>query len=478
VHTALVYGTAIACVAVITACAVNPVTGKRQLTLMSEAQEIQLGATSDPSIVAQYGEVDDAELSAYVANIGGQIARVSHRPNLRFTFRTLDDPVVNAFALPGGYVYMTRGILAYLNSEAAMAGVLGHEVGHVTARHGVNQYTNQQLLGLGLGLGSVLSEGFAQYAQIASVGAQLMLLKFGRDDESQSDELGVEYATRIGYDTHDMAEFFGTLDRLTGDAGRLPEWQSTHPDPGGRFERVNQLTAASQTGDRTFSTNRAEYLAMIDGMVFGPDPRQGFVEGGAFIHPGLDFEFAVPRGWRVANGSTQVQLGPSDGSMAVIFSLDGQSADARAAATEFSRQSGVTVTRSWQVAIAGTSAIRLRSTAESQSGQIGVLSTFIDFDGRVYVFHGLAAVEDFSRAESTLADVADAFDRVGDRSHMSVQPVRLKIVRAPSAGTFQAIASRYPIPARAEIDLAGLAVLNGMTLNERVPAGESLKVLQ
>jgi len=169
------------------ACAVNPVTGERELSLLSKEQEIQLGNESDPAIVAQYGVVEDEAIVDYVQDIGQRMVPVSHRPDLPYTFRVLDDPVVNAFALPGGYVYITRGILAYLDSEAALAGVVGHEIGHITARHGVQRYTQQTLLGAGLGLGSVLSETFAQYADIAGQAAQLLLLKYGRDDERQSD---------------------------------------------------------------------------------------------------------------------------------------------------------------------------------------------------------------------------------------------------------------------------------------------------
>jgi predicted Zn-dependent protease len=179
-------------------CAKNPVTGKREVMLMSEAEEIKLGAESDPEIVAEFGVFENPELQAFINEKGNEMAKVSHRSSLPFHFKILDSPVVNAFALPGGYVYFTRGILAHFNNEAQFAGVLGHEIGHVTARHGANQYSKQILAQLGLAIGSSISKELEAFANIAGAGLQLLFMKYGREDESQSDELGVEYASRTG----------------------------------------------------------------------------------------------------------------------------------------------------------------------------------------------------------------------------------------------------------------------------------------
>ncbi|MGH7452300.1 MAG: M48 family metalloprotease, partial [bacterium] len=180
------------------ACARDYVTGKRTLSLVSESQELAMGQEADPSIVAEYGVYDDANLAAFVDGVGQSMAKVSHRPTLKFTFRLMDTPVVNAFALPGGFVYFTRGILAHFNSEAELAGVMGHEIGHVTASHGREQMSKAQLATLGLGVGSILSEDFRQFSNVAQQGLGLIFLKFGRDNESESDLLGVEYSTRAG----------------------------------------------------------------------------------------------------------------------------------------------------------------------------------------------------------------------------------------------------------------------------------------
>ena len=196
-------------------CSVNPVTGKKELSLMSEKQEIALGKQSDPSIVANFGLYQDPKLQTFITQKGQKMAKISHRPGLKYEFKVLDSPVVNAFAVPGGYVYFTRGILAHFNNEAEFAGVLGHEIGHVTARHSAKQYSNQMLAQLGFFVGMVVSPEFRQFADVTQQGLGLLFLKFSRDHESQSDKLGVEYSTKIGYNAHEMADFFKTLSRLS-----------------------------------------------------------------------------------------------------------------------------------------------------------------------------------------------------------------------------------------------------------------------
>ncbi len=457
-------------------CAKNPVTGKREINLMSESQEVALGAQSDPGIVAQYGLLDDPALQAYVEQIGNRMAAVSHRPNLKFHFRVLDDPIVNAFALPGGYVYLTRGILAYLTDEAAMAGVLGHEIGHVTARHGAQRYTQQQLFGLGLGLGAVFSPTFAQYANVAGAAAQLLLLKYGRDDERQSDELGVEYATKIGYDTAEMANFFHSLDRLTAEArSGLPSWASTHPDPGERHEKVLALTRdwqgrAARSG---FSTNREAYLRKIEGMVFGNNPRHGFVEQNHFLHPDLAFKFPIPPNWQAVNSATQVQLIAPQGKSAVIFSLEDGVANPRAAASRFVNETRARVLEQSDRPIGDYEGFRVHSAIQQQDGRtLEVVSTWVQKDGRVFVFHGLGA--DLGAS----LQVSNGFRRLTDPAALAAQPAVVKIVPAQSSGPFRRVAFDYKIPKHANVDLEGLAVLNGVGLNDPIEAGQLIKVLE
>ncbi|MBN1986549.1 MAG: M48 family metalloprotease, partial [Prolixibacteraceae bacterium] len=318
-------------------CAVNPVTGKKQLMLMSEAQEVELGAQYDPTVIATFGLYEDPELQAFIEERGKELAKISHRPNLEYHFRILDSPVINAFAVPGGYIYLTRGILAHFNNEAELIGVMGHELGHITARHTASQQSKQQLGQLLLVGGMIVSEDFRQFADYAMQGMQLLFLKFSRDNERQSDKLGVEYASKIGYDAHKMADFFNVLNKMQmeSESGGVPTFFSTHPDPGDRFNDVNKRADSWQDSlkNNNWKVNEDSYLRMIDGIVYGEDPRQGYVESNIFYHPDMKFKFPVPPGWQLENSPIQVQMAPSDGKAAIIFTLAKQKTAAEAAQT-------------------------------------------------------------------------------------------------------------------------------------------------
>src|SRR5688572_14173848 len=215
-------------------CAVNPVTGRKDLMLMSESQEIAMGKQSDPDIVATFGLYQDPKLQQFIETKGQEMAAISHRKNLKYEFKIVDSPDVNAFVVPGGYVYFTRGIMANFNNEAEFAGVLGHKIGHITARHSAKQYTNAMLAQAGLIAGMIFVPELQQFGDLAMQGVQLLFLKFGRDAESQSDKLGVEYSTKINYNAQEMATFFQTLDRLQKQSGaEVPDFLSTHPNPAG-----------------------------------------------------------------------------------------------------------------------------------------------------------------------------------------------------------------------------------------------------
>src|SRR5688572_19950452 len=306
-------------------CATNPVTGKKQLVTMSEEQEIAMGKEADPQIVAQYGLYQDQALQNFIQEKGKQMAAISHRPGLDYQFRIVDSEVINAFAVPGGYVYFTRGIMAYFNNEAEFAGVLGHEIGHIAARHSVEQQRNQMLGQIGLIAGVVVAPQLAQFAEAASQGLGLLFLKFGRDAERESDKLGVEYSTKIGYDASEMADFFTTLERQGQASGssELPSFLSTHPNPGERQQTVAQLAADwKKTQNLTNpAVNRNQYLQRIEGLVFGEDPRQGFRENNVFYHPELKFQFPTPSGWAYMNSPQRVQLGSQDGKALMILML-------------------------------------------------------------------------------------------------------------------------------------------------------------
>lgn len=458
-------------------CAVNPVTGKKQLILLSEDQEKALGLQADPEIIASMGLYEDPALQAFINEKGAQMANISHRPNLGYEFRIVDSPVVNAFAVPGGFVYFTRGIMAHFNNEAEFAGVLGHEIGHITARHSAQQYSNQVLAQAGLVLGMVLSEDFRQFADVAQLGMGMLLLKFGRDHESQSDRLGVEYSSKIGYDAKEMAGFFNTIRRLSDDGGgRVPTFLSTHPDPLDRNKKVkDEAKKWQQAKPGNYDVGRESYLSMIDGMVYGEDPRQGYVEGGVFYHPELKFQFPVPREWQLDNSPAQVQIAPKDGKALILLSIS-QAKTPQDAAQALIQQGSLQVASSNLTTVNGLSAQVLLADQVNQQNNtvIRVLAYFIQYNGLIYQTLGMSLQQDFLTYAPTFEHTMGNFRSLQDISKTNVQPERVRIQTVTADGTLeQALRSFNMPPSR----LQELSILNGMELKDQVTRGMLIKTV-
>ncbi|NIT58837.1 MAG: M48 family metalloprotease [Aliifodinibius sp.] len=444
--------------------------------LLSEQEEIELGKNADAQIVQQYGIYDDQGLNQFVSDLGQRMAKISHRPNLPYEFKILDTPVINAFAVPGGFVYVTRGILAYLNSEAEFAGVMGHEIGHVTARHSAKQYSKAQLAQLGLGVGSILSEDFAQYAGLAQTGLALLFLKFSRDAERQSDRLGVEYSTKVGYDARKMASFFETLDRMSpGDEGGLPGWFSTHPAPEERVENIGTLAQEWQAKvqTRNLEVNRDVYLRRISGLVYGNDPRQGYVEGNVFYHPQLRFQFPVPGGWKVNNTPSQVQIGTEEGSAAILFTLASGKTPAQTS-QKFLSESKATVVNSQNIDVHGFSTRRVISDLNTQQGVLRVLSYFIHYGQNTYVFHGYTGQANFGSYQSTFQGTMNGFNKLNDPQKINVSPKRVQIKKVNRRTTVQDALTSFGVP---DDKLEQTALLNGMKLTDSVERNGLLKII-
>jgi predicted Zn-dependent protease len=470
--------TLLAAALMIPSCAVNPVTGKRQLALISENQEIAMGKEYDPQIVATFGEYKNEKLLAFIKEKGDAMGKISHRPQLQYHFRILDSPVVNAFAVPGGYLYFTRGILAQFNNEAELIGVLGHEMGHVTARHTVSQQSKQQLGQLLLIGGMVASEQFRDFAGYAMQGMQLLFLKYSRDHERESDRLGVEYASKIQYDPQQMANFFNVLDKMNpGDGAGIPSFLSTHPDPGDRYKDVTRLSEQwkNKLANTEWKVNENSYLRMIEGMVYGEDPRQGYVEGNVFYHPELKFLFPVPAGWRLVNSPTQVQMAPEDGQALVVFTLS-QQARAEAAAKESLQALQLNLQESRSTTVNGMPAVVTVSERGSAGAQdhIRVLSHFIEYDGRVYVFHGVSTSPGFGTYMRTFESVMTSFNRLTDASKLNKQPTKIRIREVQQSSTLAEAFRKFGV--RQE-QMKELALLNNLELTDQVQSGKLLKTL-
>ncbi len=462
-------------------CAVNPVTGKKQVSFISEEREIEMGKSYDPQVVAEFGLYDNPQLQQFISQKGMAMARTSHRPNLPWSFKLVDSPVVNAFAVPGGFVYFTRGIMAHFNNEAQFAGVLGHEIGHVTARHTVAQQSRQQLFG-GLAMaGMILSPELASQGESVMQGMQLLFLKYGRDAESQSDKLGVEYSTGIGYDAREMAGFFTTLDRLSGGSeNRIPTFLSTHPDPLNREQNVKSLATQYQAVDATtdkYDVGRDRYLRMIDGMIYGEDPKQGFTEGGSFYHPDLRFQFKIPGQWQLINAPTMVQMVSPDQKAIMQMTL-AQGSDPQAAAQQFVQQTSLQVASSNNNRINNLPATTVFGDVvqtDQQSGQtqtIRVMASFIAYGGNTYMMLGMALAQDFNRYSRDVEYSISSFAELRNQTYINRQPERIKIVTNQRAQSLQQALLSSGVP---QARLNEFAILNGMQLKDQLSQGMLFK---
>ncbi|MCL4704238.1 M48 family metalloprotease [bacterium] len=462
---------AITVIVTMAGCARNLATGERHLNFTSENQEVAMGQQADQEISASLGLYADAALQKYVQQLGAKLAATSERPQLPWTFRVVDDPVVNAFALPGGFIYVTRGILAHLSNEAELAGVMGHEIGHVTAQHSVHRMATQQLTQLGLGIGTILKPELQRYAEIAGAGLGLLFLKYSRDDESQADELGIRYMTRTHHDPHQLSEVMTMLDRVGGgDEGRVPEWLATHPSPENRREHIAELIKTAQATNGSAVINWESYLRRLDGMVFGLNPREGFFKGTTFFQPDLKFRFDFPSGWKTANQKQAVlAVSPEqDAIIQITFSSKKSTAEA---ANEFFSQSGLTAQRAGSGSIHGLRTSSGSFTAQTEQGVLQGFAAFVEYDGRVYQLLGYTSQPRWRTYESGMTQAIKSFNRLTDSKMLSVQPQRLKIVTINRNMSLTEFNRQYPSGAALEV----LALINQVESNGQLRSGQQVK---
>ena len=452
-------------------CVRNPATGKRELMLVSESQEIQMGAQYDSQVVMSIGVYPDAALQNYVADIGKKLAATSERPNLAWTFRVVDDPSVNAFAIPGGHVYVTRGILAHMTNEAELATVMGHEIGHVTARHTAQQMTQQQLAGLGLAIGSIASSRIAQYAGQASQALQVLFLKFSRDDENQADQLGIRYSSRANYDARQMTNVMQMLDRVQAQSGsKLPEWLATHPDPGNRIQHINAILSSTQANFAGATVNRDAYQRRLDGMIFGMNPREGFFKGTEFFHPDLKFRIAFPSGWQAAN--TKQTVGAQSPQQDAVIELRlAQGSSAEQAARAFLSQQGVQAGTLTRVTVNGLTASTAPFTASSGGGTLRGNAVFIEYGNNVYGLLAYGAEVTWSDYQDVAQRALRSFGPLTDPALLNVQPQRVSLFTLDRRTTITELAQqkRSPVP------VATLALINQVDANEPLEPGRMVK---
>ena len=454
-------------------CARNPVTGKNELSLVSESQEIQMGKEAAAQVQQSIGYYNDPALQAYVSGIGMKMAKASERPNLPWEFHVVNDASVNAFALPGGFIFVTRGLMTAINDEAELATVVGHEIGHVTNRHSVQQMSKAELAQVGLGIGSILSSDVAKLAGLASQGLSLLFLKYSRDAENQADKAGFRYALNANYNVSEMANVFQTLDRMSqaSGGGKLPEWLSTHPDPGTRVQNTEQrLDTLSRSLANTI-TNRDVYLQHIAGLTYGEDPRQGFFEGSTFYHPDLRFQLTYPQGWQTQNTPDAVVAMSPQQDAIIQLGLAGQTPPQQAA-QQFLSQQGVQAGNTSTQPVNGLPAASGYFQAQTQQGTIQGIVTFLSYNGNTYGLLGYAPSGKFSQYDQIVQQAIRSFGPLQNQAALSVQPAKLELVKLPRQMTLEEFNRQYP----STIPIEQLAIINEVESGATViPQGRIVK---
>jgi predicted Zn-dependent protease len=462
------------------ACVTNPATGRREFSLMSEEQEIELGKQFDGEVRREMGLYEDPELQRYVSGIGMRLAQASERPQLPWHFAVVDEPAINAFALPGGYIYLTRGILPFLHDEAQLAGVLGHEIGHVTARHSAQRYTQVTTAGVGVTLLSIFVPEARPLQGLTETALGLMFLRYGREDELQADRLGVDYTSRTGWDPAGVGGMLHTLARLEeadGSRRGVPNWLSTHPAPA---DRVQQVQAYIAQVDRPVGTkgtsDPAEFLRRIDGLVFGDSPRQGIVRGHMFLHPDLRLSIAFPQGWEMQNSPSQVVASAPDRGRHMLLQLVPKpSGTIEQVARGSMAQAGFQHIGGQRTQINGLDAYvgTYRGTMQNL-GTVSTLAAHIVHDRNVYVLAGLAPPDRFQAAEGEFAASIRSFRSLSAQEAAGIRPNRVDVYTVRQGDSWEAIAKG---PGAGLMRPSTLAIMNNYEPNQPPRTGDRIKII-
>jgi predicted Zn-dependent protease len=448
--------------------------------------EAKQGAEYHPQLLTEFGGAMTGPQAAYVEMVGKNIAVQSGLGNAResFTVSLLNSSVNNAFAIPGGYIYTTRQLVGLMNNEAELAGVLGHEVGHVAARHSQRRQQASQrntLIGLGgailsglllgnSGLGNTISQGLLQ-------GSQLLTLKFSRSQELEADDLGITYLTRAGYDPRAMSTVLASLAaqnsldaQLQGRNATVPEWASTHPDPASRV----QTAATKAQGLATGVTNRDTFLTRIDGLLYGDDPAQGVIEGSTFIHPELRLAFTAPQGFYMVNGTRAVSINGQSGKAQLTTAAYSGDLDSyiRAQFTALGGQNAQLAPQSIErTTVNGLKAAYGTARVNNGGSQVDVVVYAYEFANN-QAFHFVAITP--AGNASTFGAMFQSMRRITQAEAGAVIPRVIDVVTVPRGGTVASMARQM---AYTDAQETRFRVLNGLGANDTLTAGQKVKVV-
>ena len=465
----------------------NPVTGERERSVMDERAEIAEGRKAHEQVLAEYGAYKDARLQAYVNDVGQRLAKQSHRSQLEWHFTVLDSTEINAFALPGGYVYVTRGIMAYMDSEADLAGVLGHEIGHVTARHGAQRATRQQTAGLGVFaatvLGAVLGVGdlASQVSQSVAAG---YIASYSRDQELQADKLGAEYLSRVNYNPQNMVDVIQLLknqEAFAADQAKAegkappaqPNWLASHPSNEQRLRDITQI-ATQYKGSYT-DDGRARFMQAVNGMTFGESREQGVTRGRNFYHEPLGIALTAPVGWKIQNTAEAVALINGEGTAGLVM----EAVPAKAGSTHEEILRNVVKPeqgRTEKRTLNGLAATHFVGTRKNERGQSqGVVATVASGpqDRNYMLLYASKDSQGLQRAMPQLKEAEASFRALTAADRKAARPWALRTVAYPRGG-FAELAKQSPLATYAEQQLR---LLNGFYAGGEPKPGQQVKVV-
>jgi predicted Zn-dependent protease len=452
-------------------CQTIAATGESHLSLISTGEEIRIGREADTQIVATMGVYADQELQNYTQELGLKMASVCERPELPWSFRVLDDALINAFAVPGGFIYVTRGILAYCNNEAELTGILGHEIGHVTAKHTVIKLSRMQLARIGFGvMGELFPEG-ENLGALAGIGMQLLFLKFSREDELESDELGVRYMIQIRENPRwliDVMEMLEQVSQAHG-GGNLPQWLSTHPAPGNRRVNLAQIIDALEESSYK-PEDRESYLSRLNGLVYGQNPREGYTEGSSFFHPELRFQYRFPSGWEISNQKVAVLGASPDRSAAIRITL-AEARDLEQAVRSFFAPPEIAWEGTRSIDINGNPGEIGAFTLRTDQGLLQGAALFVQYRDTIYQIIGYGTSDGWTRQETTIRASMVSFAELSDPKALAVQPLRLEIIRPRQSTTLR----QYYELRGSPVSLSEIALLNRIEPDEEIDQDRLIK---
>lgn len=468
--------------AMLAGCTINPATGKKDFTpFMSPGQEAAIGAQEHPKILQQFdGAYDDPSLQSYVTQIGGAVAEKSELSDKPFQFTVLNSPIPNAFALPGGFVYVTRGLLVLMNSEAELAGVLGHEVGHVTARHSAKRYSNAQFLNIGSTLLGAAT-GNSGLQKVAELGGGLYLSKYSRGQEYQSDDLGVRYMTRAGYDPYAHSRslaaiglYSDTQARIAGKSAQGADFFSTHPNTPDRVRRAVQK--ATETGVKAGAqpTHERRYLDAIDGMLYGDDLSNGFAKGQTYYRPNPGLSFTVPNGFSLG-GNSQLVLakGPNN----AVIAFDGGQISSKVTTRDYlvSEWAGSVQLSSVQASrVSGMEVVSGATTVDHQSGRIVIYLAAVRYSAdQIFRFQLQAPAAAPGVAEAFGATVSSV-RKVAPNKIKTPAPLRVEVITLRSASSVEKVSERMQL-SKNKLDY--FLALNALSKGVQLKAGQRVKIV-